>query len=292
MPDVTAESGIDLFSTLLAVSIGPLRMAELAAIGLLAGVLGGLLGVGGGLIMIPAMYLLLGNLFGDGSFHLYKLASISASIVVALPATWRHAREKAIVPGMVVSIVPGALIGVVVGVAAASLFEAEQTDGLRRTFGGFMLIAVAFGLYQSRQRGSGDQSFRTQCPLPRRRVLIGGAVGLPAGLIAGLLGVGGGIWAVPAQNTLLGVRLRNAIANSACMIVFVAIGASIVQSVAVARMPGLQAIDGWMLTLFLAPGALLGGWIGAGLTHRIPTGGLRIAVNLLLTAAGLRLLLG
>ena len=76
------------------------------------------------------------------------------------------------------------------------------------------------------------------------------------------------------------------------MIVFVAIGAAIVQSVAVYRMPDLRAMDGWMLTLFLAPGALLGGWIGAGLTHRIPSGGLRIAVNLLLTAAGLRLLLG
>ena len=64
------------------------------------------------------------------------------------------------------------------------------------------------------------------------------------------------------------------------------------KSAAVARMPGLRALDGLMLALFLAPGALLGGWIGAGLTHRIPSAGLRIAVNLLLTAAGLRLLLG
>ena len=45
------------------------------------------------------------------------------------------------------------------------------------------------------------------------------------------------------------------------------------------------------MAVFLAPGALLGGWIGAGLTHRISTGGLRIAVNLLMAAAGARLLL-
>lgn len=288
---MTADSGIELISSLLAASIGPLQMAELAAIGLVAGVLGGLLGVGGGLIMIPAMFLMLGETFGDGSFHLYKLASISASIAVALPATLRHAREKAIVVGMVRSILPGALIGVVVGVAVASLFEAEQTSRLRRVFGGFMLAAVVFGVYQSRRRGEGDMGFRTQCPLPRRRGLIAGVVGLPAGLIAGLLGVGGGIWAVPAQHMGLGVRLRNAIANSACMIVFVAMGTSIVQSVAVARMGDLRLMDGWFLALFLGPGALLGGWLGAGLTHRISTGGLRIAVNLLLAAAGARLLL-
>ena len=158
--------------------------------------------------------------------------------------------------------------------------------------GGFMLATVALRVYQSRHRTDAEQVVRTQCPATRRTTLIAGVVGFPAGLLAGLLGIGGGIWAVPSQNMGLGVRLRNAIANSACMIVFVAIGAAIVQSVAVERMSDLRAIDGWSLTLFLAPGALLGGWIGAGLTHRIPTGGLRLAVNLLLAAAGLRLLLG
>ena len=154
-----------------------------------------------------------------------------------------------------------------------------------------MLAAVAFRVYQARRRGKGDKAFRTQSPLPRRRTFIASVVGLPAGLIAGLLGVGGGIWAVPAQNMGLGIRLRNAIANSACMIVFVAMGTSIVQSVAVARMGDLRLMDGWFLAFFLAPGAFLGGWIGAGLTHRISTGWLRIAVDLLLAAAGARLLL-
>lgn len=271
---------------------GPGIALQLLAVGLAAGVLGGLLGVGGGLVMIPAMQLMLGDQFGPGSFHLYKLASIAASIVVALPAALRHAQRGAVVPPIVASIVPAALLGVLAGVAAAALFADEQTHVLRRVFGAFMLAVVAYDLYRAAHPGNRLAEHRRSCPTPRRWLLIGAVVGLPSGLIAGLLGVGGGIWAVPAQSMGLGVRVRNAIGNSTGMIVFVSIATAISQSVAVAGMRELRPSMGWLIAALLAPGALVGGWLGAGLTHRVPTGTLRVAVNLLLAAAGLRLLLG
>lgn len=268
----------------------------LLGIGMAAGLLGGLLGIGGGLVMIPAMLLLLGDdRFGPDSFHLYKLAAITTAVVVSVPAAVRHSREGAIVYRMLWGILPPAIVSVVVGVVAASYCSGQYTPVLKQMFGGFLELVVVVDIYQGWRAAHGDASLSRTCPLPERRALIGAVVGLPAGLIAGVLGIGGGSWAVPAQRLFLGIRLRNAIANSACMIVGVATVTTVAQSLAVGLtndggIPGLRALDGWWLALWLAPGALVGGWCGAGLTHRLPTVWLRRAFHALLVITGVRLI--
>jgi uncharacterized membrane protein YfcA len=263
----------------------------LLAVGLLAGVLGGLFGVGGGIIMIPAMAILLGNAYGPNSFHLYKLAAISTSIVLSLPAAVRHSREKAVVFRMLPGILPLAMLGVIVGVAVASTFVGQYTVILKRIFGVFLELAVAANLYQEWRALRGETYFRRACPMPHRYGLLGLVVGFPSGVIAGLLGVGGGIWAVPAQRQLLGIRIRNAIANSTVMIIFVSVVTSAALSYAIARLPDqLSPLRGWWLSLWLAPGAMLGGWCGAGLTHRLPVRWLRYIFQVLLAGTGLRLM--
>ena len=57
----------------------------IAAIGLMAGTLGGLLGVGGSVIMIPALT----AIFGPEQ-HLYQAAAMAVNVGVAVPAAWRH----------------------------------------------------------------------------------------------------------------------------------------------------------------------------------------------------------
>jgi uncharacterized membrane protein YfcA len=263
---------------------------ELLAIGLVAGVMGGMLGIGGGLVMIPAMTILLGNRFGLNSFHLYKLAAITTSIVVSIPAAIRHGRAHAVVCRIVWAALPLSVVGVLLGVASASRFSGESTRLLKQLFGGFLELVVAFNLYQTWRTAHGDAPWRDNCPVANRRMLIGLVVGLPSGIIAGLLGIAGGIWAVPAQHLLLSVRLRNAIANSTLMIVVVATVTAVTQSVAVGRMQGLHPAEGWQLVLWLAPGAVAGGWIGADLTHRLPTRWLRHAFHALLAITGFRLI--
>jgi uncharacterized membrane protein YfcA len=262
----------------------------LILIGLLAGVLGGLLGVGGGLVMIPAMLIVLGDHYGPGSMHEYKLAALGAACVLSIRAARRHAQAGAIAFTLVPAITVGAVAGVAVGTALAGLFADEHTHVLRRLFGGFMLLVVASSLWRERlDHGAGPR--RTSCPGPACRWQYACWVGLPSGVISGFLGIGGGVWAVPMQHFSFGVRLQNAIANSSCMIVAVAAAAAAAQSVAVGRMPGLAVADGWILAAVLAPGALLGGGIGAALTHKINTRWLHQAFHILLTLAGLRLLL-
>jgi uncharacterized membrane protein YfcA len=130
------------------------------------------------------------------------------------------------------------------------------------------------------------------CPAPRLWSAYGPLVGAPAGLVSGLLGIGGGLWAVPAQTGFFRVHLPNAIANSTCMVVFIAAMAAVAQSAALQTIPGVRAADGWFLAVCLAPGGLIGGWLGAWITQRLPLGLLRVAFNALIGLTGARLLVG
>lgn len=267
----------------------------LPVVGAIAGVLGGLLGVGGGIIMIPAMLLLLPVEQYGGSdlrIHVFQIAGLATAVVLSAPAARRHAHANAIVLPMLWGIIPAALIGMGIGISVGQQFVGERAHLLRRIFGGFMVISAVFDLLRARLLRPGQESHRSGCPVPWRRKLIGGVVGLPAGIISGLLGVGGGIWAVPAQHAALGVRLPNAIANSACTIVVVAAAAALTKTYAVSRMAGLNPLWGWWLVLWLAPGAVVGGWFGGALTHRLPVKWIRYAFYALLLITGLRLILG
>jgi hypothetical protein len=254
-----------------------------------AGLLGGLLGIGGGLVIIPSMLFVLHEPYGPGSLHLYKLASLITSVVLSIPATRMHLRAGALVPSLVRPALPIALLGAIVGVLLAGLFAGAQTVIIRRTFGGFMIAVGAWGLLRARGSAWLTRGVAA-CPTGRRWVFVGFLKGLPAGLIAGFLGVGGGVWMVPAQTMLMGVRMPNAIANSAMVIIVVAAVSAVAMCGAVRSMPDLSLSDGWLLAAWLAPGAIVGGMLGGWLTHRLPVKWLRVAFDLLLVAAGVRLL--
>jgi hypothetical protein len=266
---------------------------ELLVIGLVAGGMGGMLGVGGGIVMIPAMTFVLGDVFGRDSFHAYNLASISTAMILAIPASIRHTRAKAVVFPLLPGIVPLALVGVVGGVLAGSTLLGEGTRELKRIFGAFLEVVVLVSLFQEWRTRQGEPHLTSACPVPsRQRGRIGLLVGLPSGFIAGLLGIGGGVWAVPAQTLLLGVCLRNAIATSMVMIIAVGAASSLGMTLKLAQVasePPLHHVA-WWLTLWLAPGAMVGGWCGASLAHRVPVRWLRYAFQTLLAASGLRLI--
>ena len=270
---------------------------ELIGTGVAAGLVGGMLGVGGGIIMIPALTLLLGadehGLFGVEGFHVYKLGAIATSMLLSLPAIQRHRRARAIVPALVKSIVPLAVIGVVVGVVLTRQFSRDDTITLRKIFGGFLLAVAAFNLAQQWWLGERADALQRSCPSGRRAWLYGLVVGSPAGFLAGLLGIGGGVWAVPVQRMGFGVRLQNAIANSAVAILPIAAMTTVMMSWRVATADtNISVWAGYLIAACLTPGALVGAWFGAGLTHRLPVQTLRAAFQILLAVAGWRLLTG
>lgn len=261
----------------------------LGLVGLAGGTMGGLLGVGGGIVMIPSMIFALGQPFGPNSLHLYKLASLIASAAVSIPAAMRHFRSGAVIRPLVWRLVPAAAVGMVIGVLGAQQLVGPLTKKLQAVFGGVMIIAAGVNLWQMRSRGESNETGMTKVPYRHWRDIS--LIGAPAGMLAGLLGIGGGIWAVPIQHFGYRILIRNAIATSSCLIVFISALTAVTQTVAVSAISDIRAVDGWWIAAAIAPGAALGGWCGAALTHTLPTALLRRIFMVFLAVAGIRMML-
>lgn len=255
----------------------------LTIIGLVAGVCGGLLGIGGSVVMIPGMTLVLGP-----RQHLYQAAALIVNFFVAVPSVTQHVRAKAVRMGVLRMLVPGAVVGAVCGVGLSELaiFRGAGAIYLTGMFGVFLLLVAM------KDMRSMFGAKRADVGMERGDAWFRGVmlVGLPTGLVSGLLGVGGGVVAVPLQRRLLGVPLRSAIANSAGMIVVLSVVGAGVKHYGIWRHHAEIALgEPLRLALFLIPTAAAGAWIGSRLTHVLPLKWVRIAFVLLLLVVGLRM---
>jgi len=100
-----------------------------------------------------------------------------------------------------------------------------------------------------------------------------------AGLLSGLLGIGGGVIMVPAFTELLGMSLKSAIATSLVCVGIFAVPATITHAF-------LGDID-WRLAILLTIGVIPGARIGASLTIRTAERRLRLAVGIFLALVAL-----
>lgn len=269
---------------LLAESTSFSHLFTISTIGLLAGVLGGMLGVGGSVIMIPGLTIFLGP-----AQHLYQAAAMIANVFVAVPAALRHKRAGAMHGPALRGMLPTAIAFVLVGVWLSNRAIFTGMDGerwLRRAFALFLLYVVALNVRRLFD-GSGRQGDPHAADGDHVTPARGGAVGAIMGTVAGLLGVGGGAVAVPLQQVLLHLPLRTCIANSSAIIcVSAAVGA-------VYKNASLPAEHTWqaslLLAAMLAPTAFIGGRIGASLTHRLPLRQVRGTFVLLMIVAAWRM---
>jgi uncharacterized protein len=265
----------------------------IALTGLAAGLLGGLLGVGGSVIMIPALTALLGP-----EQHLYQAAAMAANVAVAIPAARRHHKAGVARLDVLKWMLPAAVIAVLLGVAVSNLFEGDTAERwLKRLFAALLLYVIVVNIRKllggRRRAVDGDTNepdpggIHTDAELRSRVGAPPGAstaVGGVMGFVAGLLGIGGGAIAVPLQQVALRLPLRSCIANSSIVIVFsAAIGA--VFKIATLDQHGLAFGDALLLAGLLAPPALVGGRVGASLTHLLPLAWLRVAFIALMLAA-------
>lgn len=271
----------------------PDTLLLLALIGTIAGSLGGLLGVGGSIVVIPSLVIL----FGPGeNQHLYQASAMTANLAVAIPAARRHRRAQAITPPVIKWMLPAALAAIVLGVFASNLpLFKNQAGGiwLGRLLAVFLLYVIAMNILKLTRSKAKVASDRARQPLitPVRCASVGGIMGLAAGL----LGIGGGGLAVPLQQTLVKLTLRNAIANSSLVMVFsAAIGAALKLATLEQHYPPLAGQwPAWqtavLLAGILAPTAILGAGLGAKLTHTLPLTYVRIAFIAMLAAAAYKM---
>ncbi|UCE59315.1 MAG: sulfite exporter TauE/SafE family protein [Phycisphaerales bacterium] len=262
----------------------------LVIIGLFAGLTGGMLGVGGSIVMIPAMTELLGP-----DQHLYQSAAMMVNFFVVIPAVYQHHRAKVIERSTVLRIIPLAIMTVLlgVGISELSLFAGTGEAYLRGAFGLFLFFAGGFDLY----RLTHGRDARADLPGCKKSppVVIGwgrsAAIAAPVGLIAGLLGIGGGLLAVPLQRRFLGIPIRTAIANSATIIIATSLVGAAVKNYAYVT-EHANSTKPFMLAAVLIPTSILGSLLGSRLTHRLPVKVIKMAFCALLILAAVRLSFG
>jgi uncharacterized protein len=236
-------------------------------VGVAAGLSSGLLGIGGGLVVVPAL-----SLMGFSVSH-----AIGTSVFVVLGnaviGTVQHTRYGNVDPRMGLGLAAGALPGALLGSYGLAFFP----DGVIRTaFVALMLVLAASMARRPRPR-----------PKDRRAAAAPGwtkpAAGGLAGVLAGMFGVGGGLIMVPAQTLLFGVTIHRAIGTS--LFVIVLTGTVALTSHVVFGTPISFDAGAWIVT-----GGLVGAPLGAKIATRLPERPLRLLFALFLLALAVGML--
>ncbi len=184
----------------------------LLAIGAFAGVLAGLLGVGGGIVLVPAFFYAFQTL-GYGGPQLMQMClatSLATIIVTSLRSVHAHNKKGAVDWTILRSWAPGIVIGAIIGML---LVAQLRTVTLQAIFGGLALIV---GLYM----GFGRSEWRLGQVMPTG--LARAALSPAVGFLSVLMGIGGGSFGVPLMS-LYNTPIHRAVATAAGFGVLIAV---------------------------------------------------------------------
>jgi uncharacterized protein len=263
----------------------------LTATGLCMGLLGGLLGIGGSVIMIPAMVFF----FGENQ-HLYQASAMICNFFIGASSTLAHKKAKSIVPQALKAMIPAAIIGIVLGVAISnsSLFAGAKSYLLARAFGAFLVyVAIYNTLKFSKRFNTADLTDDYEHCVLRQTV-----IGLITGLGAGLLGMGAGALSTPLQQILLKMPLRRAMSNSAVLIMSMAWLGAIYKNLSLEQHQTSFALfnsssallDSLKIAGCIVPISIAGAFVGGYLMHKLPKNLVRTVFIIVVIVAALRLL--
>lgn len=215
-----------------------LQVALGVLIGLVSGVLSGVFGVGGGIVMTPGLQVVLG-------------ASPIVALATPLPAILPTALTGALTYRAADEIDLSAAAWMSVPGMAAAVAGAVLTDHVET----HLLLVVTAGLlaYQSVGILRGPSRTGAAATQATRGRYI--AIGVAAGFVSGLLGIGGGLIMVPLLTGWLAMPLKRALGTSLLAIVVLVIPGTITHAV-------LDHID-WALFAALTVGAVPGARVGA-----------------------------
>jgi uncharacterized membrane protein YfcA len=257
-----------------------------AVSGLVAGFLAGLLGIGGSLVVMPALYLLL-PAFGVQPVdvpHAAVATALAAMLPTALCGTWRKHRQGTLDHRSLMRLAPGTLLG-----AAAGALFALQLHG--------PVLALAF-VAQSAYYGWGQLRAAPAAPTSLRARIARRSAGLPAswcmaplaGAFCACLGMGGGSLVVP-YLAARGVALLPATAVSQGVNLCIALGGAIGFAALPAAPGALGATVCWPAALLIGATATLAVPFGVTAAPRTPLRLFRLALGVVNVLAAAVLLL-
>lgn len=259
----------------------PQIVVEYMAFGLFGGMIGGLLGIGGSVGIIP-----LATIFISPDKQQLQCAAMLCNVAVASTAYRRYLMAGKIEWTFARRIVPVAIIAVLAGVAASTVIDASS---FRMMFAAFLLV-VAVREFRLLAIGSEHSPDDARELSPAR----GAGIGAIMGFLSGLLGIGGGVVGVPLMRAWARIPMKRAVVTSVCTMVPLAMVGATMKSITLwntpvdangatmsklaaesaaaattsaaassATIPSHALIPALLIAACLIPTAMMGSWIGA-----------------------------
>jgi hypothetical protein len=254
------------------------------SLGAFAGVMAGLLGVGGGLIIVPALVAIWAA-SGVQSAHVMHLAvgtSLATIVLTSISSVRAHHVHGAVAWPVFWRLAPGIVVGAALGAGLAAGLPGAV---LKKFFGVFELavaVQLSLGLRPKAERG---------LPGPFGVSAAGGVIGV----ISAILGIGGGTLTVPFL-TWCGVSIQKAVATSAACGLPIAVAGSLAYVAMGWNVAGLPAAAAGYVYIpalaGVAAASVLSAPLGARLAHRLSATALKRVFAVFLAALGVWMLAG
>lgn len=260
-------------------------LAALLTTGAIAGLLAGLLGVGGGIVIVPVL-MIVAELIGIPG-HVAMLVVVGTSLATIIPTSissaLSHYRRGAIDFDILKSWGPGIFAGALAGGLSSGLLGA---DGLSLVFGIVALIvSVNLAL---------PKTYILAAATPAT-VAWRAAVSLPIGLTSSWMGIGGGTLSVPVL-TMMSVPVKRAVATASVFGLIIAVPAAagfVWSGLGVdGRPPGSLGFVNLPAAVVIVSVSVLTAPVGARLAHSLPSAALKRAFAVFLAISAVRMLWG
>ncbi len=250
----------------------------------MAGLLAGLLGIGGGVILVP-LFLWLFKLAGFPAEMIVHTAfgtSLCIIVPTAISSTLGHRKRGNVAWHQVFYLVVGGALGAIIGSSLAVLLSGKI---LHAAFGGMQILVGLKLLF-----------FHPRLPLeeldPRKVSLL--LVGLAGGVFSAFFGVGGGVIAVPLMLMVLRLPIHLAVGNSSALIVVSALfgtASYILHGLGeVASVPFSLGYVNLLVAAVVAPLTIVCARLGVRLASRISQDKMVNVFAILLVLVGLKLI--
>ncbi|MEX2191780.1 MAG: sulfite exporter TauE/SafE family protein [Nitrosarchaeum sp.] len=237
----------------------------LIPLGVAAGILGSMIGLGGGIIVVPIL-----TFFGF-SPTLAASNSLFAAFSNAVGSTISYSRQKRIDYSLGLKLgllsIPGTVLG--------AYLSSDVTPGIFKILFGLVLISSAVYIFMRKKIETKEKN------LTKQMIVFVIAASFFAGIISSFFGIGGGIIFVPLMVVGIGMTMKKAAPTSQFILLFASLSGIITHSI-LGHPDFLQAG-------LLAAGSFVGGIIGARLSSDIKERSLQILVSAIIVIAAIKL---